>query len=68
MGNNTSIADLLVRSQTGSQFWVDVKGLGSSGGWNVKPREGDRALNLYYIFVEVGKTRDEDQFYVLTCE
>ena len=69
MGNNTPLADLMVGTHTGEQFWVDVKGLASKDSWLVKPKP-DR-LNLFYVLVHLAAlaetwTRVADRFFVLT--
>ncbi|MGP0094703.1 MAG: hypothetical protein ACLPKB_32840 [Xanthobacteraceae bacterium] len=70
MGNSTPVADLMVGTPKGKQFWVDVKGLSSKSAWLVKPKEEHE--NLFYILVLLsslagpGSGRQPDQFYVLT--
>jgi hypothetical protein len=49
MGNSTPIADLMVGTLSGEQFWVDVKGLSGKAAWLVKPKP-DRH-NLYYVLM-----------------
>ncbi len=63
MGNHTPDADLMVGTVDGRQFWVDVKGQASRGSW-LLGRKADR-LNLFYILVLVGLTRERDEFYIL---
>jgi hypothetical protein len=64
MGNHTPTADLMVGTETGEQFWVDVKGLSSNSAWLIS-RKADH-LNLFYILVRVGEIRDQDRFFILT--
>jgi hypothetical protein len=64
MGNQTPIADLMVGTQSGDQFWIDVKGLSSNNAWLVSRRD-ENHLNLYYILVRVGETREQDRFFIL---
>lgn len=70
MGNSTPIADLMVGTPSGAQFWVDVKGLSVKSDWLVKPKAPHK--NLFYVLVylsqlaEAGSERRPDQFYVLT--
>jgi hypothetical protein len=70
MGNITPVADLMVGTPEGKQFWVDVKGLASRTDWLVKPKAPH--ASLFYILValsplvEPGSSREPDQFYVLT--
>ena|ERR1700722_17183786 len=70
MGNCTPVADLMVGTPKGKQFWVDVKGLASKSDWLVKPKAPHD--NLFYILAflsplaEPGSMRQPDQFYVLT--
>jgi hypothetical protein len=70
MGNSTPIADLMVGTRSGEQFWVDVKGLAAKNDWFVRPKREHK--NLFYILVclsplaEAGTTREPDQFFVLT--
>jgi hypothetical protein len=63
MGNNTPDADLMVGTQNGGQFWVDVKGLSTNNAWLITPKQV--RLNLYYILVRVGDTKDQDRFFIL---
>ena len=63
MGNNTPDADLMVGTQGGKQFWVDVKGLSKNNAWLIKKKH--ERLNLYYVLVRVGEVRDEDRFFIL---
>lgn len=73
-GNNTPIADLMVGTNTGEQFWVDVKGLSYKNrtDWLMRPKPPFK--NLFYILVhlsppaEPGTERLADQYYVLTQE
>ena len=46
-GNNTPLADLMVGTHTGEQFWVDVKGLSSKDSWNVKPKPDHLNFSMY---------------------
>ena len=70
MGNLTPIADLMVGTRDGKQFWVDVKGLSAKADWSVKRKAQHR--NLYYILVllapeaKPGEERKVDQFFVMT--
>jgi hypothetical protein len=69
MGNSTPVADLMVGTLSGKQFWVDVKGLSSKTDWLVKPKTPHE--NLFYILVLLSPLaepghREPDQFYVLT--
>jgi hypothetical protein len=64
MGNHTPTADLMVGTETGSQFWVDVKGLSSNNAWLISKKP--EHLNLFYILVRVGEVRDQDRFFILT--
>jgi hypothetical protein len=68
-GNNTPVADLMVGTRTGKQFWVDVKGLSVRADWLVKPKPD--YLNLFYVLVHLAPlaemdTRTADRFFVLT--
>src|SRR5208283_3881555 len=63
MGNYTPTADLMVGTQAGKQFWIDVKGLSRNNAWLIN-RKADR-LNLFYVLVRVGDTRDDDRFFIL---
>jgi hypothetical protein len=63
MGNNTPDADLMVGTQYGKQFWVDVKGLSSNNAWLITKKL--ERLNLYYVLVRVGEVRNEDRFFIL---
>ena len=63
MGNNTPDADLMVGSQAGQQFWVDVKGLSTNNAWLIAQKQ--ERLNLYYILVRVGEIKDQDRFFIL---
>jgi hypothetical protein len=53
----------MVGTQTGRQFWVDVKGLSTNNAWLITPKQF--RLNLYYILVRVGDTKDQDRFFIL---
>jgi hypothetical protein len=65
MGNHTPVADLMVgHSQTGIQFWVDVKAQRPETSWWGKPKE--QRLNLFYVLVRVGPTRADDRFFILS--
>ena len=70
LGYNTPVADLMVGTPSGDQFWVDVKGLASRTDWLLKPKV--QRKNLFYVLVylspiaEPGKARQPDQFFVLT--
>ncbi len=70
MGNYTPVADLMVGAPSGTQFWVDVKGLGAQSSWLVRPKPNRQ--NLFYILVCLaplgthGKERKPDRFFVLT--
>ena len=72
MGNHTPIADLMVGTRSGQQFWVDVKGLTSKTDWLFKPKSPRN--QLYYVLVfltklaEHGKERKPDEFYIMTQE
>jgi hypothetical protein len=61
-GADTPDADLIVATQTGAQFWVDVKGL-SSNEWLITPTQS--RSSLYHILVRVYDTRDQDRFFIL---
>ncbi len=65
MGHATPVADLMVGHPGGkTPFWVDVKGLASRNSWwgNAKlARE-----RLFYVGVLVAKSRDLDEFFVMT--
>jgi hypothetical protein len=69
-GNHTPIADLMVGTKSGDQFWVDVKGLANKADWLMRPKEPFN--NLFYVLiylsplVDHGKQRQPDQYYVLT--
>jgi hypothetical protein len=66
MGNCTPIADLMVGTWSGGQFWVDVKGLSSKNSWNLTPkRDFD---HLYYILVYFAPVdaKKRDRFFILT--
>jgi hypothetical protein len=70
MGNSTPIADLMVGTQGGQQFWVDVKGRAGKSDWLITPKPAHH--NLFYILVYLsplansGEGREADQFFVLT--
>lgn len=70
MGNSTPIADLMVGTPDGEQFWIDVKGLSVKSDWLVNPKASHK--NLFYILVylsplaEPGTERLPDQFYILS--
>jgi hypothetical protein len=63
MGNNTPTADLMVGTEDGKQFWVDVKGLYSNNAWLISRKEDH--INLFYVLVRVGEAREKDRFFVL---
>jgi hypothetical protein len=63
MGNNTPDADLMVGTQGGKQFWVDVKGVSSNNSRLITKKH--EHLNLYYVLVRVGENRNEDRFFIL---
>ncbi len=63
MGNNTPDADLMVGTQGGKQFWVDVKWLSSNNAWLITKKH--EHLNLYYVLVRVGEVRNEDRFFIV---
>ena len=68
-GGHTPIADLMVGTDDGRQFWVDVKGLSSRAPWLLKPQR--ERLNLFYVLVylasepAVGDVREPDRYFVL---
>jgi hypothetical protein len=65
MGNHTPDADLMVGTQDGRQFWVDVKGQWAKGGWIIKTKA--KKQHLFYILVLVGATdRKGDRFFILS--
>jgi hypothetical protein len=64
MGNTTPMADLMVGRQNGTQFWVDVKGVTDHRA--ILQREKEKLEGLFYVVVNVGTTRDNDEFYVLS--
>lgn len=64
MGNHTPTADLMVGSTGGLQFCVDVKGLSSNNAWLIRPKPNH--LNLFYVLVRVGETRNDDRFFILS--
>ena len=64
MGNHTPVADLIVGSPSGHQFWVDVKGLSSRNFWLL--HEKPAHVNLFYVLVYVDPTREGDLFFVLS--
>jgi hypothetical protein len=72
MGNHTPDADLMVGIPGGGLFWIDVKGLSAKNSWVVSNKKTNS--NLYYVLVYVApeppleKSRDIDQFFVLTQE
>jgi hypothetical protein len=69
MGNNTPIADLMVGTRSGEQFWVDVKGLTHKTDWLFRPKQEHKSLFYILVFLtplaEHGKGRLPDEFYVL---
>jgi hypothetical protein len=70
MGNNTPMADLMVGTSDGDQFWVDVKGLSSKNAWLLRTKQPRR--NMFYILVYLAPlankpdVRKPDRFFVLT--
>lgn len=72
MGNHTPVADLMVGTQSGEQFWVDVKGQSGKSDWIITPKAPH--LMLFYILVylspltEPGTPRGRDEFFVMTQE
>lgn len=58
------MADLMVGRPNGTPFWVDVKGVTDHQA--VLQRAKEELKDLYYAVVNVGKTRDRDEFYVLS--
>jgi hypothetical protein len=69
-GNNTPIADLMVGTRQGEQFWVDVKGLSSRTNWPLKPKPAFK--HLFYVLVHLaplagaGREREPDRFFILS--
>lgn len=70
MGNNTPIADLMVGTPVGKQFWVDVKGLSGKNYWLVTPKPDHLALYYVLVFlaplVDYPNKRLPDRFFILT--
>lgn len=63
MGNNTRDAGLIVGTQTGAQFSVEVKGLTSDNEWVITPTHS--RPSSYHIVVRVDDTRDQDRFFIV---
>lgn len=63
MGNNRPDAGLIVGTQTGTQFSVEVKGLTSDNEWLVTATQ--RRPGSYHIVVRVDDTRDQDRFFIV---
>jgi len=53
----------MVGTQNGDQFWIDVKGFSTNNAWLITPKQVK--LNLFYILVRVGGTKDQDIFFIL---
>jgi len=67
MGNCTQDYDLLVGSQDGEAFYVDVKGLSSNKDWLIRRKA--TIPNLYYILIRIDiKNRSGDRFFIMTQE
>jgi len=62
MGNHPSV-DIMVKSQNGVSFGVDVKGLYKRNFWVVRSKPSQ--ANLYYVFAFVPDGRPND-FFVLS--
>jgi len=61
--SRTPDAGLTVRTQTGAQFRVDVKGLSTDDEWHIAPRQ--TRPSRFHILVRVDDTRDQDRFFIL---
>ena len=62
---NAQTTDLMVISQSGKQFKVDVKGLSRINFWLVKRRQEN---DLYYILVYLPEDGKPPRFFVMTSE
>jgi hypothetical protein len=62
---NAPVADLLVVSQAGARFMVEVKGQATRNFWILKNREIDN--ELYFILVYLGKV-GAPHYYILSCK
>ncbi len=61
---NARTSDLLVSSDSGKHFTIEVKGLSKSNFWlfkRVQPRD-----DLFYIFVALGKLGEHPRFNILS--
>ena len=64
MGNCTPDYDLIVVTQEGQAFYVDVKGLSSNSDWLI--RKKDKIEGLYYLLVRIDKRdREKDRFFIM---
>jgi len=63
---NAPISDLLVRSQNGVQFTVDVKGQSKKNFWLIQPRKSDSSH--YFILVFLPPVSQHPRFFILSCD